>query len=184
MSGNTTSTVRRPDGAKRRKAQEKGARRGFRPSEDRSSRVTAPEAARQPATAGRCEAPAAQRQSRELAIPQRASGESRSPSTSTAAVRTVEADDPVDPGEVRTAMSVTVDPNPEVIERSEQFEKYQTLAVTSQSIPLCRDVIARLDAAEYAAENGNANLEELASLLRHFSDELDALAALAGESSP
>jgi hypothetical protein len=91
-------------------------------------------------------------------------------------------DDPAKSGEATKTMSVKIDTDPQAVERTEQFRKFQTLAVTSQSIPLTTDLRQRLLALEKAAENGNADLEDLATLLRHFSDEMAALAALADES--
>lgn len=96
-------------------------------------------------------------------------------------------DDPADTGEgdlernpALLTMTLKLDPTADDVPRTEQFEKFQALAITSQSIPVCRDLLGRLENAGYAAEQtGTTDFEELAALLAQASDEFDELAEIA-----
>lgn len=64
--------------------------------------------------------------------------------------------------------------------RTEQFNKYQTIAITCQVVPMCRELMMTADEFAYSAEQGESpDLDELARLLQDASDELDELATLA-----
>lgn len=82
-------------------------------------------------------------------------------------------------------MSVKLQPfRAEQVQRTEQFNKHQALAINSQAVPIARDLRARLESIGYSAEEtGSADLEELAQLLQQASDELEALAELAESST-
>ena len=76
-------------------------------------------------------------------------------------------------------MSVKIPTQNEEVPRTDQFQKYQTLAITSQAIPVMQDLKVRLQAVENAAYNEDSDLSHLAFLLEEASDELDKLAMLA-----
>jgi len=82
-------------------------------------------------------------------------------------------------------MSVKLQPfRTEQVQRTNQFAKHQALAINSHAVPLVEDLRARLESIGYSAqETGSADLEELAHLLRHASNELDELAELAESST-
>jgi hypothetical protein len=64
--------------------------------------------------------------------------------------------------------------------RTHQFTKHQTIAITMQVVPMCRELMVRADEFAYTAdEGGNPDLDQLAQLLQEASDELDELATLA-----
>ena len=64
--------------------------------------------------------------------------------------------------------------------RTHQFTKHQTIAITSQVVPMCRELMVTADGFAYDADDGeNPDLGELADLLQEASDELDELATLA-----
>ena len=76
------------------------------------------------------------------------------------------------------AMSKT-EPQPDG-DRTEQFNKHQTIAITSQVVPMCRKLMVTADEFAYSADEGESpDLDELADLLQNASDELDELATLA-----
>lgn len=82
-------------------------------------------------------------------------------------------------------MSVKLQPfRTEQVQRTNQFSKYQALAINSHAVPLVEDLRGRLETIGYTAEEtGSADLDELAHLLRQASDELEELAELAESST-
>lgn len=76
-------------------------------------------------------------------------------------------------------MSVKIPTQNEEVPRTDQFQKFQTLAITAQAIPVMQDLKVRLQAVENAAYNEDSDLAHLAFLLEEASEELDKLAMLA-----
>lgn len=69
-------------------------------------------------------------------------------------------------------------------ERGCQFQKHQTIAISSQVVPMCRELMITADQFAYDADNGDTpDLEELAQLLEEASDELNELATLANDAT-
>jgi hypothetical protein len=78
-------------------------------------------------------------------------------------------------------MSVKIPDQSDDVQRTDQFKKFQTLAISAQAIPVLRDLKCRLQAIERQAydEGSELDLEHLAFILDEASEELDALAEIA-----
>ena len=72
----------------------------------------------------------------------------------------------------------------EATTRDHQSQQHQPIAISSQVVPMCREVMIAADQFAYDADNGDTpDLEELARLLEEASDELDELASLASDAA-
>jgi hypothetical protein len=64
--------------------------------------------------------------------------------------------------------------------RTHQFKKHQTIAISAQVVPMCRELMVKTDRLAYQADNDDSpDLAEFAEMLQNASDELAELAQLA-----